>query len=87
MFSTATPSRSERLTPVLVSDDPDASGNRCGFPDEHAQEEDSTLLFISNLHDASEEQGEAVTSFFVRRSMYFTFFGAREISDITRTIA
>jgi len=75
VFSTATPSRSEQLTPVLVSDDPDASGNRCGFPDEQAQEEDSKLLFIGNLHDASEEQGEAITSFFVRRSVYFAFFG------------
>ena len=75
MFSTATLLRSEQLTPVLVSDDPDASGNRCGFPDEQAQEEDSTLLFISSLHDASEEQGEAITSFFVRRSVYFAFFG------------
>jgi hypothetical protein len=75
MFSTATPSRSEQLTPVLVPDDPDASGNRCGFPDEQAQEEDSSLLSISNLHDASEERGKAVASFFVRRSVYFAFFG------------
>jgi hypothetical protein len=75
MFLTATPLRAEQLSPVLVSDDPNASGNRCGFPDEQAWEEDSKLLFVSNLHNARREQGEAITSFFVRRSIYFAFFG------------
>ena len=75
MFSTAKPLRAEQLSPVLVSDDPNASGNRCGFPDEQAWEEDSKLLFLSNLHNARREQGEAITSFFVRRSIYFAFFG------------
>ena len=33
------------------------------------------MLFISNLHDVSEEQGDAITLFFVHRSVYFAFFG------------
>ena len=33
------------------------------------------LLFISSLYNVSEEQGEAITSFFICRSVYFAFFG------------
>jgi hypothetical protein len=65
----------EYSSPALVSDNPDASGNRCGFPDKDAQQEDSKFLFIPQLHNESDEQGEDVTSFFVRRSVYLAFFG------------
>jgi len=75
MFSTATPTRCERAGPALVADDPNASGNRCGSPDEQAHEEDVKSLFITSLHNAREEQGETITSFFVRRSVYFVFLG------------
>jgi Protein of unknown function (DUF3723) len=75
MFSAAMLLRSEQLSPVLASEDPSASGDRCRFPDEEAHEEDSKLLFINNLYNTGEGQGEAITSFFVRRSVYFAFFG------------
>jgi hypothetical protein len=75
MFSTATPLTSEQLSPVLVSEDPDALGNHCGFPDKEAHEEDSPFLFINNLHKVGDEQGKTITLFFVRRSVYFAFFG------------
>ncbi|KAF1948546.1 hypothetical protein CC80DRAFT_556252 [Byssothecium circinans] len=75
MFTSASPLSSERLPYSLVSDIPQASGNRCGFPDKEAHKRDSKLLFITNLCDSNEEQGEDITSFFVRRSVYFSFFG------------
>jgi hypothetical protein len=40
-----------------------------------AQQRDSKYLFIPHMHHESEEQGEEITSFFVRRSVYLDFFG------------
>jgi Protein of unknown function (DUF3723) len=78
MFSTAIPLPLEQLSPALVSDDPDALGNRCGLPGEDAHEQDSKFLSMAALHTEREEQGEGITSFFVRRSVYFAFFGKPE---------
>jgi uncharacterized protein YjbI with pentapeptide repeats len=75
LFATATPLPSEYSSPALVCDNPVAAGNRCGFPDEDAQQQDSKYLFIPHLHAESEEEGEQITSFFVRRSIYLAFFG------------
>ena len=75
LFTTATPLPRESASPHLVSDNPDASGNRCGLPDEDAQQQDSKFLFMPRLHKESEELGEDVTSYFVRRSVYMAFFG------------
>ena len=36
---------------------------------------DSESLFINHLHNVDEEQGEGLTSFFVRKSIYLAFFG------------
>ncbi|KAK5065433.1 hypothetical protein LTR84_001271 [Exophiala bonariae] len=80
LFMTATPLPVGPLSPVLVSGDPDAAGNRCGFPDEDAQEQDSRFLFLPYLHDEGSEVGQEITSFFVRRSVYQAFFG--KISDL-----
>jgi hypothetical protein len=46
---------------------------RCGIPRSSAYEEVRDSLFINHLHD--ERQGEGVTVFFVRQSVYFAFFG------------
>ena len=75
MFTTATPLPCESSRPSLVSDNPNASGKRCGFPDENAQQQDGKFLFIQHLHKESEERGEDVTSYFIRRSVYLAFFG------------
>ncbi|KAK6380192.1 hypothetical protein LTS17_005381 [Exophiala oligosperma] len=75
LFASATPLRCESSSPSVASENLDASGHRCGFPDEDAQQQDSKFLFISHLHKAVEDQGEDVTSYFVRRSVYMTFFG------------
>ncbi|KAH9204065.1 hypothetical protein DL95DRAFT_529407 [Leptodontidium sp. 2 PMI_412] len=65
----------EYSSPALVSDNPKAAGKRCGYPDEDAQQQDRKHLFIPHLHAENEEQGKAITSFFVRRSVYLAFFG------------
>jgi hypothetical protein len=78
MFSTAIPLPLEQLSPALVSDDPDASGNRCGLPGEDAHKQDGKFLYMAALHTQRKEQGEGITSFFVRRSVYFAFFGKPE---------
>ncbi|KAH6703055.1 hypothetical protein BKA61DRAFT_660971 [Leptodontidium sp. MPI-SDFR-AT-0119] len=75
LFATATPLTLEQSCPAFVSDDPAAAGVRCGFPDEEAHARDAKSLVIANLHAEVDEHGESVTSFFVRRSVYFTFFG------------
>jgi hypothetical protein len=48
---------------------------RCGLLNAQAHEEDRKFVFINNLYNESQEQGEGVTSFFVLRSKYFAFFG------------
>jgi hypothetical protein len=75
LFDTATPVQVEQVCPAFVSDDPAASGVRCGFPDEEAHARDADSLSIANLHVEVTEQGESITSFFVRRSVYSAFFG------------
>ncbi|KFY86464.1 hypothetical protein V500_07610 [Pseudogymnoascus sp. VKM F-4518 (FW-2643)] len=75
LFATAKPRNTEQLCPALISDSPDAAGPRCGFPNEEAYARDRKFLYISNLHADQEEQGESITSFFVRRSVYLAFFG------------
>ena len=50
-------------------------GERCGPPLAEAYENDQDFLFIHHLHDEPEVQGEGITSFFVRQSVYFSFFG------------
>ena len=37
--------------------------------------EDSKFLFINHLHDVDKEQGTGLTFFFIRKSIYSTFFG------------
>ncbi len=75
LFDTATSVQVEQVCPAFVSDDPEASGVRCGFPDDKAHTRDAASLTIANLHVEVTEQGESITSFFVRRSVYFAFFG------------
>ncbi|KFY92531.1 hypothetical protein V498_04890 [Pseudogymnoascus sp. VKM F-4517 (FW-2822)] len=75
MFSTAVPRVAKDVKPALVTDYPEASGERCGFADEEADERDRKYLFIKKMHTKDETEGPSITSFYVRRSIYFAFFG------------
>ena len=61
MFSTAIPLLLEQLSLALVSDDPDALGNRCGLLGENAHKQDGKFLFMAALHTQRDEQGEGIT--------------------------
>ena len=74
--STAVVADYPRASPPLVTPGPGvARAKRCGIPRNRAYDEDRGSLFINHLHDGRQDQGEGITSFFVRRSVYFAFFG------------
>jgi hypothetical protein len=56
---------------------------RCGLPNEDSYERDAPLLFIQNMHREFSD-GE-ITSFFVRRSVYLSFFGPCQFDFTTFT--
>ena len=64
------------IKPLLVVDGPGESlPRRCGRFFQAAYEYDRNYLFLDVLYDATDVRGRGVTSFFVRRSTYFAFFG------------
>ena len=76
----------EKLKPLLVIDGQgEKVKRRCGLPHTQVFEEDCDFLFIHYLHDENHHQAEGITSFFVRRSVYFAFFGRSTWSDISNS--
>lgn len=75
LFDTAIPVPRVLSSPSLASDILKTPENRSGFPDEDSYEQDRKFIFITNMHCEGERQGEEITSFFVRRSVYLAFFG------------
>ena len=74
--STVARARSERSKPLLVTDGAgEIKKRRCGLPRVENYVENGEFLFVNHLHNEEEEQGEGITSFFVRKSVYFAFFG------------
>ncbi|KAL5325404.1 hypothetical protein ACEPPN_006529 [Leptodophora sp. 'Broadleaf-Isolate-01'] len=62
--------------PILVTSGPGvALADRCGTPRVQSHEADRNLLFVDHLHDTRQDQGDGITSFFVRKSVYLAFFG------------
>ena len=67
---------SETSKPLLCTDGAGVKKKRrCGLPSVDEYVKDSESLFINHLYTVVEEQGEGLTSFFVRKSIYFAFFG------------
>jgi hypothetical protein len=64
---------SKEQTASLDADD--SPPRRCGIPLQQHHEQDKSSLFLSKLYEGHEEACEEMTSFFVRRSVIFTFFG------------
>lgn len=68
---THTPSK-----PVLVtSGRGEIKSRRCGLPRKQTYEEDSEFLYLNNLYGLGDDHGEGLTSFFIRRSVFFAFYG------------
>lgn len=67
---------SKKSKPFLVMDGAGVKiKQRCGLPNIKDHVEDQKSFFIDHLHNTEEEEGEGVTSFFVRKSVYCAFFG------------
>lgn len=66
----------EIFKPLLVTNDARAKKKRrCELSNVKKYVKDSKSLFVNHLHDVDEEQSEGITSFFVRKFIYFAFFG------------
>jgi hypothetical protein len=66
------------LKPPVVVDGPgETLPRRCGRFFQIAYEYERNYLFLGLLYDAMDARGKGITSFFVRRSTYFAFFGKR----------
>ena len=69
-------SQTKPRKPLLVTDGAGvAKKSRCGLPKVEKYLEDGEYFFINHLDSRDEQQGEGITSFFVRKSIYSAFFG------------
>jgi len=64
----------EQVYLAFVSNNLKTSNVQYRFPNNKAHTQDATSLIITNLHIKVTRQGENITSFFVRRFIYFAFF-------------
>jgi hypothetical protein len=66
------------IKPPAVVDGPGESlPRRCGRFFQTAYEYERNYLFLNVLYDGANAKGKGITSIFVRRSIYFAFFGRR----------
>jgi hypothetical protein len=72
-FAHAVPDQPDR-SPELLADSTMKPRVRCGVPQARTQKQDNALLFLDCLR-AEVEIADTITSFFVRRCVYFAFFG------------
>ncbi|KAI1906769.1 hypothetical protein LOZ65_006832, partial [Ophidiomyces ophidiicola] len=68
--------------PIECRSSPDSSSGsetplraRCGLPHSKAQKHDRQFLFVDQVHTEDMPAGEKVSTLFVRRCVYFAFFG------------
>ena len=55
--------------------------SRCGYPQAKAQSQDRRFLFIDQIHGGSFSAMQKVSSLFVRRNVYFNFFGKLSLPE------
>ncbi|KAE8410244.1 hypothetical protein BDV36DRAFT_302927 [Aspergillus pseudocaelatus] len=73
-FSAAVPYEPER-NPELLADSTVKARARCGTPQKRTHRQDNLHLFIDYLHKDEIIIADTITTFFVRRCVYFAFFG------------
>ena len=56
---------------------------RYGMPRDLDHDYDKQFLFLPTMHKSVEDSQTAITSFFVRRSVYFAFFGKELVVDMS----
>lgn len=59
--------------------------SRCGYPQAMAQSQDRQFLFIDQIHGDPFPAIQKVSSFFVRRNVFFTFFGKLSLPGANNT--
>jgi hypothetical protein len=74
-FSTAEALTEEETRNIYEVDNDGRPPKRCGVPNLRDHDRDKLSLFLDTLHDTNEKQYPEMTSFFVRRSVYFAFWG------------
>jgi len=73
--STVARARSERSKSLLVTNGVDEiKKRRCELSRVENYVENDEFLFVNHLHNEKEKQSEEITSFFVRKFVYFAFF-------------
>ncbi|KAF9883530.1 hypothetical protein FE257_003363 [Aspergillus nanangensis] len=72
-FAAAVPEESG-VVPELLADSTVKARARCGMPQMRTHKQDSPLLFLDRLHEDF-DSADTITTFFVRRCVYFAFFG------------
>jgi hypothetical protein len=75
LFSAAQPVTVKQARAAVEIDYSDILPKRCGIPRTQDHERDKLSLFVDRLHNTDEEQCDEMSSFFIRRSVYFAFFG------------
>ena len=69
--------------PVLVTTGSgEIKSQRCGLPRKRTYAEDSGFLYLNTIYDSATERGEGLTSFFVRRSVFFAFYGRHPWNNV-----
>jgi hypothetical protein len=63
--------------PVVVDGPGKPLPRQCGRFFQTAYEYERNYLFLDVLYNATDTRGKGIISFFVRRSIYFAFFGRR----------
>jgi hypothetical protein len=78
LFSEAQPITVEQASAAIEMDCSNGPPKRSGIPYALDHERDRLSLFLDKLHNTDEEQCDEMSSFFIRRSVYFAFFGKPE---------
>ncbi|KAA8652086.1 DUF3723 domain-containing protein [Aspergillus tanneri] len=73
-FATAVPVQPE-IVPDLLADSTVRPRARCGMPRMRTHKQDSPFLFLDLLHADDVGVADTITTLFVRRCVYFAFFG------------
>lgn len=73
-FAEAVPDQPD-MVHDLLADSTMKPRARCGMPTTRTHKQDSPLLFLDRLHADDVGVTDMITSFFVRRCVYFAFFG------------
>ena len=72
-----------RPSPELLADSEVSARARCGFPQLKAYTQDAPYLLLDKVHDEATFSSATLTTLFVRRCVYFAFFGKRPLSGLT----